>query len=378
MKGIKMKNMANLYRPILFFLFPILFFACSVPEKPVTKEEAMELSRKIERSIVSRNPILLDKIFDEEEFSKRVASGAGHSLNKDLLKGAMEGIRKMHFGQQIVQAVDSEGTYLLVKQYEKDNRQHLLFRLYRDGSVNYHDYELVKREDAIKAIDVFIYMNGERLSTTLTQALLMVQDKMPDMSKTDLDRINKIKTIKGLIAQRDYTKAREYYDEMPDDLKKQKLFQMIHIQIGSGLGNDKYGEAMNEYRALFPSDPNMYLMMVDAYVLDKDYPKALGAVNKLDSFINKDPFQDYYRGLMYKLMKDSLQSRACFERLHAYMPQFSKGTIELIVSYAKTGDMDKAVQLMKQAKNDKTLSPETAQFLCDLHPDLKKAVEADK
>ncbi|MES1159613.1 MAG: hypothetical protein ABUM51_02565 [Bacteroidota bacterium] len=370
--------MKNLYRSCLFILLPVLFYACSVPEKPVTKEEAMELSRKIERSIVSHNPILLDKIFDEEGFSKRVASGAGPSLNKDLLKGAMEGVRKMHFGQQIVQAVDSEGTYLLVKQYEKDQRQHLVFRLYRDGSVNYHDYELVKREDAIKAIDVFIYMNGEKLSTTLAQALLMVQDKMPDMSKTDLDRINKIKTIKALIAQRDYTKAREYYDEMPDDLKKQKLFQMIHIQIGSGMGDEKYGEAMNEYRALFPNDPNMYLMMIDAYVLEKDYPKALRAVNKLDSFINKDPFQDYYRGLMYKLMKDSLQSRACFERLHAYMPQFSKGTIELIVSYAKTGDMEKAVQLMKQAKGDKTLSPETAQLLCDLHPDLKKAVEADK
>jgi tetratricopeptide (TPR) repeat protein len=201
---------------------------------------------------------------------------------------------------------------------------------------------------------------------------------MPDMSKTDLDRINKLKTIKALIAQRDFIKAREYYDEMPDDLKKQKLFQMIHIQIGSGLGDERYGEAMNEYRALFPNDPNMYLMMIDAYVLDKDYPKALAAVNKLDSFINKDPFQDYYRGLMYKLMEDSLQSRACFERLHAYMPRFSKGTIELIVSYAKTGDMDKAVKLMKQAKGDKTLSPAVAQLLCELHPDLKKAVEADQ
>jgi pentatricopeptide repeat protein len=77
-------------------------------------------------------------------------------------------------------------------------------------------------------------------------------------------------------------------------------------------------------------------------------------------------------------MKDSLQSKACFERLHTYMPQFSKGTIELIVSYAKTGDMDKAVQLLKQAKGDKTLSPETAQLLCELHPDLKRAVEADR
>lgn len=367
--------MLYLYRYFGFFLLLVFFQACTVPEQPVTKEEAMTLAHKIEHSVANRNSALLDKLFDEEGFAKRVASEAHRSLNKELLKGAMEGIERMRFGQQIVQALDSQGTYLLVKRYEKDKRQHLLFRLYKGGSVNYHDYELVKRGDAIKVIDVFIYINGESLSKTLADALLMVQDKMPDMSKADLDRLNKIKTIKTLIAQGDYSKARDYYDEMPYDLKKQRLFQLMHIQIGSGMGDELYAAAMNEYRTLFPNDPNMYLLMIDAYVLQKDYPKALEAVNKLDSFINKDPFQDYYRGLMYKLLQDTAQSRICFERLHTYMPGFGKGTIELIVSYAKTGQMDKAVQLVKQARNDGSLSTQTVENLLILHPNLKKAVE---
>jgi tetratricopeptide (TPR) repeat protein len=351
-------------------------YACTIPEKPISKEEAMEFSHKIEKSIARRNPVLLDRIFDEQGFAKRVVSEASRPLDKGLMEGAVEGIRKAQFGQQIVQALGTNGTYQLVKQYEKDNRQHLLFRLYGNGRVNYHDYELVKRTEDIKAIDIYIYMSGENLSKTLAQVLMMMQDNMSDMSKGDLEKVNKIKTIKTLIAQRDFTKAGEDYDQLPADFKKQKLFQLIHIQIGEGMGNDSYAEALNEYKALFPNDPNMYLLMVDAYVLQKDYPKALEAVNKLDSLINKDPFQDYYRGLMYKLMQDTAQSLACFERLHAYMPAFSKGMIELIAAYTRAGDMNEAVQLVRQVKADKSLSPETIEMLFTLHPDLQKAVEA--
>ena len=356
-------------------ILPILFQACTIPEKPVTKDEAIAFSHRIEKSVEHGNSVLLDNIFDEEGFGKRVASDGNRILNKELKDGAIQGIKAAHFGQQILQSIGKQGTYKLVKQYEKDNRQHLLFRLYGDGSVNYHDYELVKRDENIKAIDIYIYLSGENLSKTFAQALMMMQDKMPDMSKGDMDKVNKMKTIKTLIAQKDYAKAGEYYDELPADFKKQKLFQLIHIQIGSGMGNEQYGNALNEYKSLFPNDPNMYLMMVDAYVLQKDYPKALDAVNKLDSIINKDPFQDYYRGLMYKLMLDTPQSLACFERLHAYMPGFTSGTVELVTVYLKTGNMDKAVQLVKQTKEDKSLDPETVDALYELHPDLHKAMQ---
>jgi len=373
-----------LRRPILFNLFlfllilPTLFQGCTMQEKKqVTKEEATAFARRIERSVEHGNPVLLDNIFDEEGFGKRVASDGNRILNTELQNGAIEGLKAAHFGQQILQSIGKKGTYRLVKRYVKDNREHLLFRLYGDGSVNYHDYELVKRDDDIKAIDIYIYLSGENLSKTFSQALMMMQNKMPDMSRGDMEKVNKIKTIKTLIAQKNYTKAGEYYDELPANFKKQKLFQLIHVQIGSGLGNEQYASALNEYKSLFPDDPNMYLMMVDAYVLQKDYPKALEAVNKLDSIINKDPFQDYYRGLMYKLMLDTAQSLACFERLHAYMPEFSGGTVELVTVYLKTGNMDKAVAVVRKGRDDKSLSPETVDALYELHPDLQKAMQKD-
>jgi tetratricopeptide (TPR) repeat protein len=357
----------------ILLLAPLLFFACKFPERPVTKEEALQLAHKMESTIAIRNPVLMDKIIDEDEFSHRVAESNDHTLNRSLMNGAIEGIREAHFGQQIVQALGPEGTYQLVKQYEKDNHQHILFRLFGKGAVNYHDFELIKKGEETRAADVYIYLSGENLSKTLGAALMMMQDNMKDMSKTDMDKIDKMKVIRALVARHEMTKAMAAYQELPNDFKRQKLFQLIHIQITSELGNDVYAAALDEYKSLFPNDPNMYLMMVDAYVLRKDYPKALEAVNKLDSFINKDPFQDYYRGLVYKLMADTAHSIACFQRLHTAMPSFGDATLELIVAYEKEGAPDRSAPLLAAAKADKSISTETINNLYILYPDLKSS-----
>jgi len=100
---------------------------------------------------------------------------------------------------------------------------------------------------------------------------------------------------------------------------------------------------------LFPHDPNMYLLMIDAYTLQKNYPKALESVNKLDSLIGKDPFQDYERGLLFKLMEDSTNERICFERLHQNMPEFQKGTNELVLYYFGHHQVAKGNALLKVA-----------------------------
>src|SRR4051812_41253924 len=99
-----------LSRPILRNLFlsllilPVLFPACTIPEKRLTKEEAAALARRIEKSVEHANPVLLDNIFDEEGFGKRVASDGNRVLNKELQSGAIEGIKAAHFGQQILQS----------------------------------------------------------------------------------------------------------------------------------------------------------------------------------------------------------------------------------------------------------------------------------
>ena len=322
----------------------LVFHACQLPEPPVSKEEALALGHRIERTIAKHDTSLLNHIFDERALSKRVGDAMGNSfLNRAMISGAVKGIEKSGLGNRVVHAIGEEGSYQLVHQYEKDGRQHILFRLFGGEGVNYHDYELVKRDDQVKAGDIYIYTSGENISLTLANALSRLNK---DATNKDVTRSN---NVRDLLDQEEYQKANDEYEKLPPAFKKEKAYQMIHVRIESHLGTDQYIAALNEYRALFPHDPNMYLLMIDAYTLQKNYPMALESVNKLDSLVGKDPFQDYERGLIYKMMEDTADQRICLERLHRNMPDFQKGTIELAAFYYANHQPDKGKALMQLA-----------------------------
>jgi tetratricopeptide (TPR) repeat protein len=359
--------------PLLTALLPILLFsACHLPEKPVSDQEAGALAKKIESSVDQHNSGILDNIFDQKRFTQRILAEAHQPLNLTLAQAANSALQEIHWGQQVVGATEKGGSYSLIRQYEKEGHKHLLFRLYESSSaINYHDFELVKTDEGVKAIDVYVYMSGEDLTKTLSQSLVMMQDKLPDMSPEDQEKITRVRRINTLLKQGDYQKASEYYEDIPADLKKQKLFQLIHIRVASKMGDSIYIEALNEYKSNFPHDPNLYLLMLDAYVMEKDYPAAINAVNRLDSIVGKDPFQDYYRGLLYKLMKDTVESRICLERLHKNLPQFGKGTIELLANFATSGYPDSAAMLVRQAQKDSNVNAEEVQELKEAYPTIK-------
>ena len=170
----------------------LYFCSCSMPEKPVSKEEALKLAHRIEYSAANHDYSVLNNIFDEKELSRRISGEAGLFMSKTLIKGAIKGLQQDQYGKTVLDAMGKEGSYELIKQYEKDKKQHILFRLSGDNGMNYHDYELVKRDDAIKAADVFIYMTGENISKTIADALQLDNSNMP---KEDVEKVSRIKTI---------------------------------------------------------------------------------------------------------------------------------------------------------------------------------------
>src|SRR5579872_6280320 len=123
--------------------------ACRLPEPPVSKEEALALAHRVERSTSRHDSILLNRIFDEKALTQRVGDACGIFLSRNLIAGAVKGVAEGGLGSKVIRAMGSDGTYQLIKQYEKDGRQHILFRLYGSEGVNYHDYELVKRDEGI-------------------------------------------------------------------------------------------------------------------------------------------------------------------------------------------------------------------------------------
>jgi hypothetical protein len=362
------------YKTLLAATLAILAIAllpsCNL-DKPVTRQEALDLAAKIERSVAAHNATFLNSMWDQQRFSQRVLAEAHQRFNLSMAKDARNALTEAQWGQKILSGVTGGG-YTLVHQYEKDGHQHLLFRLYDySPAFNYHDYELVKTDNGVKVADAYIYYGGENLSRTVAQSLLLVTDKVSDLTPDDQQKVYNLRKIDELINGGNLEEAGQYYDKLPSDMKKQKLFQLIHLRITAKLGDSTYLAAINEYKSYFPRDPSLGVFMLDAYFMEKDYPSALGAVNRLDTAVQKDPFLDYYRGLIYKVEENPTQSRICLEKVHNYMPRFGRATVELLANYATSGSPDSAAMLVRQAQADSNITADQLKAIEEAYPTIR-------
>lgn len=331
---------------VLLIAFVVFFCSCSETPKPLTKAEAVAFAGEIEKSIKKGESELLDNAFDKDEFIKRLDL-SDNADGKSFSEGI---ISKINLGSQLTSILNDQDNFNFIKQYEKEGKQHVIFRLYtsKEGSLNYHDYELIKSGDKCKIADAYIYLTGETLAETMHNMYYNVYKKALKNNNADagLGGLNDLKEIKDLTNKGKAKEAKEMYNALPEGLKKSKTVLLINVFICSRLSEEEYNTAIQEFKKMYPNEPNMNLMMIDGYYLQKDYEKMLGAVNALDAQINKDPLLDYYRYLSYKLLIKEDSGKICLDRLVKNMPDFQSGFIELISADLRTGSKKQADSLI--------------------------------
>jgi hypothetical protein len=329
----------------------VLFVACSgcsQVEERLSKDEVIEFAKAIEGTIAKGEAGFLNNAFDKTEFKNRMKLPDTNDGN-GFATGVMS---KLNLGTQLTASLSDRDNFNFIKHYEKDGKHHIIFRLFtdKDGSLNYHDYELLKRGGKCKIADAYIYLSGETLAESSGNMFRSFTEHTDgsnkQLNKENLDGLDELKEVKELNARGKQTEAKELYNKLPEYLKKTKPVQMIHLTICSGLGNDEYAAAINEFKQKFPDEPNMNLLMIDGYFMQKEYEKLLGAVNALDSQINKDPLLDYHRYLSYNLLKQDDKGRECLIRLLGNMPDFQKGYLEYIATELQAGNKKTADSLI--------------------------------
>ncbi len=316
----------------LVVLIAALTASCSAPKQQLTKDEAVEFAKELQQNMAKGNGSFLDEAFDKKEFTKRMNLPDDNEA-RGYARGVMQ---KLTIGSQITNALTDKDNFSFVKHYVKNDTQHVLFRLYtdNDGSLNYHDYELMKSGDKCKIADVYIYMSGETLAETLGNLYTIFSNHASSSNKSlspeNLDGLEDFKRLKDLVQKGKSAEAKEIFDKLPLYLRNTKIALLMNTRICSNLENEKYSKAIALYKEHFPNEPNLNMIMIDGYFLQKDYTSALNAINALDSQINKDPLLDYYRYLSYNLLQDSEHANACLKKVVGTMPDFQKGFLELI------------------------------------------------
>jgi hypothetical protein len=349
---------------LVFVLLTSFFSSCTEPQKPLTSTEAIAFAGEIESSIKKGESTFLDNAFDKDEFIKKLDLG-DYTEGNEFAEGV---ISKLNLGTQLTTILNDQDNFNFIKHYEKDGRHHVVFRLFttKDGSLNYHDYELIKSGKACKIADAYIYLSGETLAETMHGMYANLYKKSLKNSNS-LGGLNDLKEIKDLLNRGKVKEAKDMYEALPASLKKNKTVLLINVFICSRLTEEEYNTAINEFNRLYPNQPNMNLMMIDGYFIQKDYVKMLGAVNALDTQINTDPLLDYYRYLSYKLLLKQDSGIICLNRLVKNMPDFQSGYIELISAKLQEGLTAQADSLIKVYRSKPAFNQQDLNELVSLY-----------
>lgn len=355
----------------LIFLLPaflIVFSNCKMEEKPVSSLEAITVKNIIDSCIKIKRPAEFNKLFSARLLAESISKKQKKKLGSSFIKGVSTALSNASMGQQIMSSIKDNGSYEMVKHYEKDSKQHLIYRLYADGSLNYHDFELGRSKGKVYIADMFIYVSGEELSETIAD----LAENFSDNNMAGEKDFTALRKMKQLLTEGKHKQAKDIYDRLPTDLKDQRSLQIMHILICSGLDEEIYMGAIDKFIKLFPDEPYMFLMMIDACMMKKDYTGAIRYIDKTDSVINKDPFLDYYRGLLYKAKGDEVNATMHFETVSKNMPHFADGILALIEQYLEDGKTDKAKETILLYRGRKEFEQESLTFLLYSYPDFKE------
>lgn len=356
---------------ILLLTTLALFCISSLTAQTVSKEEALRYGHQLETTINDGDPSMMNHVYDLDKMVKIIMKKS-KKLSSD--PGFMEGFKSgftgslLDAGNQVL-VTSKNGSYRLLRSYEKDGEQHLFFRLYGKGGLNYHDFTLTKSGDSIRASDCYIYTTDELLSTTLS--------KLVDLMTTDATNSGLTEDAQSLVQltklyrQGDYAGARTYYDKLPVHIKQAKSIQMINLIIGSKLDQAQYQEDLEQYVSLYPNVSSGYMMMLNLYYLRKESNKGVATVNRLDSLVGIDPFLNFFRGNFYDLagVKDS--ALTCYEKAYKSDPDMVLNTAALLVSYGEANQNDKAKIVIAEYRKSRIFKQQTLDNLYKKYPALK-------
>lgn len=332
-----------------YLAFTICLFSCTIPEQIATKQEATEFAKKLERFAKKRMPNFFSGSLSINGLSKRVEKLTNTSSLSFTSKEIKASIKSTDIGKNMLTTMAKDGTFELVKVYEKNNKMRAIFRLFSsEGGFNYYDLELIKEENEIKIADFYVYSSGENFSETLA-SLMNAIDKHQKRYGEDNISID-LTSIKADFKNGNFISAWENFSQLPYEIQKTKAAQLMKIEISKQISDSAYNSTLDDFEDLFKSDSSVALVLLDNYVINKEYTKAIAAIDKLDATINTDPFLDYMRGLLYYSNNNIDKSIAYHEKLIAVMPNFKKAYEELIAIYAEKDKSKANYYLEKYSK----------------------------
>src|SRR5262245_47948890 len=196
---------------------------------PITDEEAMAFGRHMEAVVAVGDVAAFPGLFDWSAFGKVVGSHLSlYDDDRDFQLGMQKGVAaaiEQLPAKVIAQWEHTKYTHLGTRHRADGNRA--LFRmLTADGQLNYHEYCLVRRAGAVRAVDLYIFDTGERLTDAIQQTMvrLLPPSKVGDRIATKKARqdIKLLDELRAAHESGEHQTVLNIYRTLPKEIQQEK------------------------------------------------------------------------------------------------------------------------------------------------------------
>jgi hypothetical protein len=337
--------------------------------QPISDARALEAGKALEKAAATGDANTINHFLSADSLLENVHQKSKWLQDPKVLASFkstfIPTMNNGNFARQILASIRN-GNYSLLREYDDHGTKHLLFRMFGDGGLNYHDYKLVPAGDSVKAGDFYTYSLDEWTSAQIARlADIMGQGNNPSEDAQNIEKITQE------MNKQEYAAVKQSYEQLEKKYQHNKAIQLIYIHACYHIDLGLYQKALEDYSTTFPDAASSYLMMLDLYYMQKEYAKGISAIDKLDKVVGGDPFLDYYRGNIYRLMNKQAEATACYEKVYRYDPTLKVNVLKLAGQYAAAEEKEKAQKIIATYMQTPGYHIGDLNTLYDQYPGLK-------
>jgi tetratricopeptide (TPR) repeat protein len=350
-------------------IFSLLFLVentrglSSIEKDHADLKQIEKFAANLQESLENGNPSYFNMSFDTNAFLQKITAENANSMDTGFIKGFQQGLfDNFDFGSMLVDRIKQNGTYKFLHAYKKNDSYFILYRLYNNEGINYHEFEVKLENEKFRITDAYLFMSGEKISETMARiynSFRIVNTNSGDDSLHYLQAMTELGEINSIASKGKYSKAFKKWQKIPSAFQQDKLFLITGIHIAAHLDEKTYQKIYNLYMLQFPDNSGKYLIPLNGFLLHKNYRMALACIDSLDKKINNDPMLDYLRASLFYDMGNHAEAAKKMTVLINSIPDFETGYYSLLGLYVRdknyleaTQVLDKIVLAFNYYKND--------------------------
>lgn len=326
---------------------------------------------KLEKSLNEHNPDFFNQHFDFKTIINNIANSI--EVPDDYRKGFEMGIQaNLNVGNTLVNLLGQDGAIKLLN-VKMSPQPTAFYRVASSEGINYVEMYFAPSDtmaDKVKIKDFYIYRGGLTFSSTLQRLYYsplagkldsIKIDKAPAVEQAFILNFSKIDTLTSLAQEKKYQEALDLYKTLPKELQKDKMMQVMKLNIAHEAGEETYKGAVSEYRKLFPDDCGLEYMQMNMAMMTHDSLKLFSSIDALDKRIGGDPYLNIIRSDISYSFKNTVQARSYLEKAIKTDPDLEDGYWRLIGLLIDAGKYDDAVGYFPEMQKRFKVNP--ANFL---------------